>query len=557
MRIDHETAVVNSALWAAAGDALGWMTELGREGTVVARTGKRWVNEPIEWRRRIGGRGGVDVLLPAGTYSDDTQLRLAVCRSMRGRGDFDAEAFARVELTVWPSYALGAGRGSKAAAANLAKRGTNWFSNFFVTKDQNYLRAGGNGAAMRIQPHVWSNPSDISGMVLSVMKDSVSTHGHIHGFGGAVFHALCLSIALNERKIPDLGNWLEILHFLHKLPELLQADGPLSSFWLPAWTQAGDRALKNVIEEFVDEAGADLDLIKPLLDRGVAGYHDILSALGCFDDRYRGSGWKTALAAAALSWICREVEPELAMEAAANALGSDTDTIATMAGALVGAVVGRSPIWTLQDESYLVLQAQRMAAMANGSAEIAFRYPDLSDWRPPASQSDATFAHIGGLAVIGLGAAEIIGKPHAAGGFVWQWLKLPFGQTVFAKRRAGSLPNLDIRQLPVERQPAKLKPMSSSPQLPLPPIASAGFAPVNGDDNGSRQLHSKVKSDAAQADRLDRWTDEVIKSDFDDHVFGRLLNRYIDEVGSIEGAASFVAIIAKAKLSRQRREARR
>ena len=59
------------------------------------------------------------------------------------------------------------------------------------------------------------------------------------------------------------------------------------------------------------------------------------------------------------------------------------------------------------------------------------------------------------------------------------------------------------------------------------------------------------------ADRLDRWTDEVIKSDFDDRLLGQLLNRYIDEEGSIEAAASFVAIVAKAKLSRQRREARR
>lgn len=555
MRVDHENAVVNSALWAAAGDALGWMTELGREGTVVARTGKKRVTEPVEWRRRIGGRGGVDIILPAGTYSDDTQLRLAVCRAMRGRGDFDAETFARIELTVWPSYALGAGRGSKAAAANLAKRSANWFSNFFATKEQNYLRAGGNGAAMRIQPHVWANPLDIGGMVLSVMKDSVSTHGHIHGFGGAIFHAICLSIALGERRIPEIGQWFEILRVMHRLPELLQADGPLSTFWLPAWMQASDRPLKNVIEEFTDEAQTDVERIKPLLDRGIDGYGDILQALGCFDDRYRGSGWKTALAAAALSWISRSEEPELPMLIAANALGSDTDTIATMAGALIGVVADRPPSWTLQDEDYLVYEARRMAAMAKGSTVIPFGYPDLSNWRPPASQSDAIFAHEDRLAIIGLGATEAIGEPHAAGGFAWQWLRLSFGQTVLAKRRVGALQELDIRQLPVERQPAKLKPMSRHPELPLQPTAS--MHPVVRNGNGSHEAQSAPKGEMTRADRLDRWTDEVIKSDFDDRILGQLLNRYIDEEGSIEAAASFVAIVAKAKLSRQRREARR
>src|SRR5258707_2904687 len=74
----RKAAVVSSALWAAAGDALGWITELGREQTVAYRTGtgNSRVKEPVEWRRRIGGRVGPTVPLPAGTYSDDTQLRV-------------------------------------------------------------------------------------------------------------------------------------------------------------------------------------------------------------------------------------------------------------------------------------------------------------------------------------------------------------------------------------------------------------------------------------------------------------------------------------------------
>src|SRR4051812_5768683 len=97
----REQAVVSSALWAAAGDALGWMTELARgESGVVHRTGFPTVSAPVDWQRMIGGRAGPRVDLPAGTYSDDTQLRLAVCRAIRGDGEFDVEAFAKVEVTV-------------------------------------------------------------------------------------------------------------------------------------------------------------------------------------------------------------------------------------------------------------------------------------------------------------------------------------------------------------------------------------------------------------------------------------------------------------------------
>ena len=102
-----------SALWAAYGDALGFITELADSAGVARRGAPYPVEEPVSWQRRIGGRFGATVQLPAGCISDDTQLRLATCRSIRGSGVFDVEMFAKVELPVWASYALGAGRGSK------------------------------------------------------------------------------------------------------------------------------------------------------------------------------------------------------------------------------------------------------------------------------------------------------------------------------------------------------------------------------------------------------------------------------------------------------------
>ncbi len=547
MRLDYETSVVNSALWAAAGDALGWITELGGESTIVARTGYKRVSEPVAWRRRIGGRGGVDVTLPAGTYSDDTQLRLAVSRAIQANGDFDAEAFACVELTVWPSYALGAGRGSKAAASNLSKRGVNWFSNFFATKDQNYLRAGGNGAAMRIQPHVWASRSDTERLTLSVLRDSITTHGHTHGFCGAIFHALCLHETLATGSVVDPARWEDIVRSLTDLLELIKQDGQLSTFWLPAWMSASDRSLAAAIDEFIDEALQDINSVQKLLDMGPNDYGEILYRLGCFEDRYRGSGWKTALAASALAWLFRHEAPESALQRAVNTLGSDTDTIATMAGAILGAVAHRPPDCMLQDRDYLTSEAVRMARISNKRPVETFQYPDLSDWRPPASQGDALQSLSGGFALAGLGCANAEGEAYHAGGFIWQWFKLTHGQTIFAKRRAGTLTEIKHNQLPAKPRLVNIIATMTDQELPFQtPAAKAQFV----DSAKIHQIPQKV-------DRIDRWTDDIIQSGFNDQLLGNLLNRYIDEMGSIEGAASFAAIVAKAKITRQRRETRR
>ena len=111
-KVGRENQVRRSALWAAYGDALGWISELVDEKGLSRRTLGKPLRHPIGWKRRIGGRAGITVDLPVGCYSDDTQLRLATARSIRPDG-FDVEAFSKVELPVWPSYALGGGRSHK------------------------------------------------------------------------------------------------------------------------------------------------------------------------------------------------------------------------------------------------------------------------------------------------------------------------------------------------------------------------------------------------------------------------------------------------------------
>ncbi len=77
---DRRARTRNSMLWAAYGDALGFVSELVGDKVLQKRTGGEPLNHLMAWERRVGGRAGVTVRLLAGSWSDDTQFRLAVSR---------------------------------------------------------------------------------------------------------------------------------------------------------------------------------------------------------------------------------------------------------------------------------------------------------------------------------------------------------------------------------------------------------------------------------------------------------------------------------------------
>ena len=377
----RERAILHSCLWAATGDALGWITELahGTRG-VVRRTGADRVTQPVPWNRVIGGRAGPRVCLPAGTYSDDTQLRLAVSRSIRGDGSFDVEAFAKIEMTVWPTYALGAGRGSKAAAANLARRSVNWFSNFYERGRQKYVSSGGNGAAMRVQPHVWAFDGDSDTLLLNVLRDAIVTHGHPHGFCGAIFHAMCVTDAIRTRTIPAPDSWGQYLDRCLDIGRLIESEPQLSAFWAAEWEMKSGVTLKDAVMQFRDEGHRDLEIVQDIRrDQASECYREVIRELGCLTPQYRGSGWKTALAALALAYFFRDKAIEDALIVAVNELESDTDTIATMTGALLGATVNRVPEWA-RFKMALILLVRRKDCRASQEVRISavFRIPILA-----------------------------------------------------------------------------------------------------------------------------------------------------------------------------------
>jgi ADP-ribosylglycohydrolase len=563
---DLESAIINSALWAAAGDALGWMAELTDEAGLRRRIGVDKISHPVSWRRKIGGMSGTSVQLPAGTYSDDTQLRLAVCRSIRGDGTFDVEAFSKIELPVWLSYSLGAGRGTKAAATNFVRRDVAWYSNFF-TGANGYVGSGGNGAAMRIQPHVWQCAGgNKQGYLGNVVRDAVITHGHMRGILGAVFHADCVAFALREGKAPPPAQWEKFIDGFYAVRKVIDSDPQLSRFWLSSWEAASETRLAAAIKETSDEALFLARRISSMFEASpTASYGEVLDLLDMRSDERRGAGLHSALASAAAAWIHRQESVEFALQDVANEIGSDTDTVATMVGAILGGLTDRTPNWPIQDKSYIVEQARRLAKIARGIPVQNFAYPDLFAWQPPSTQSDAVGKLGDGLAVAGLGKGKPYGEQWKSGGFVWQWIELSYGQTILCKMKAELGGTISAHNLPVQEGRIQGK-------VNRPPVGEGHYQEkfVLDEGKGARAAEQEAMRNNSALGRpaeqsvqrlegrtLDEITDEAIRSNFDPQVVGKCLLEVVDSPKGIERALAFSSIVAKAFLVRNHRGGKR
>lgn len=547
MHSTSKPAILNSALWAAYGDALGFIGEFADPRTLRYRIGADKITQTVPWKRRIGGRFGVTLDLPAGCYSDDTQLRLATARAIRSDGHFDVEAFAKVELPIWRAYSLGGGLSTKAASSSLVRGDVNWFSNFFSEKSASYFNAGGNGPVMRIQPHVWaaSNVEDPKTYLKDVIRNTICTHGHPGALAGSVFHAICLAWTIRNSRVPNPAVWRDANSRLTEIPDLIRRDDELNSFWFPVWRQRANTEMDAALRAVQQEGTEYISIIeKASCNQPDSAYSQVLKDLGGFEAATRGSGIRTAFFACALSWFFRDKPAADALIAAANALGSDTDTIATVAGAILGAVQDSAPTGELADREYIRDQALRLWEVSSASARESFQYPDLLVWKPPQSLVDAVGLSNGHLAIAGLGIAEPAGPKSADSRdktVSWQWLKLKFGQTVLARQRQtlSELSDQNKSQGKALIQTQELKgtaKMNRQPDLFKEP-------------QDGRAARKDIPREEPSIDDL---TDAAINSGFDPELIGRHLLELASRKDGVELTVAYAAIIAKAKRARIR-----
>ncbi|MFD9002170.1 ADP-ribosylglycohydrolase family protein [Streptomyces sp. NPDC059582] len=591
MKSKFEYRIINSARWAAYGDALGFISELTDARGLLRRLGRNvdlggdegaipWGDLPVEawplqrtvdWRRRVGGRQGAFVSLPAGTYSDDTQLRLATCRAIGAGQGFDPEVFAKVELPVWLSYSLGAGRASKHAAGNLA-RGGKWLANTY----SGWTDAGGNGVVIRVQPHAWEGAKSKRSsydVMLEVLKNGLSTHGHPRALASACVYAdLLLQVLRKDRDQVALRDIQYAVEHASRIPELLMNDLELARYTIPAWEGVAAESFgdswNQVIKEMIQRVDQLAELSSSGLDEGqrVDQYFKLLGTWGLFEDEQRGSGVGTLFAALALLFLFPG-DLDTAIRVACGAINSDTDSIATVYGGIAGALIsGPSELpGRIQDDRYIVREAARIAGI---DRRPNFQYPDLLHWQPPQTQADSVLLTQGRKFLTGLGYVESEGPVfEAGGGFNWQWLLLEFGQNVLVKQRENPrevIPGIAGTLLPTTNVGLGRPPRMEDNEVRGDEEIAERLRKASDERKPSYQQQALLDlSDSprvSQVRQQERPVESAIRearaSGMDNETVGRLLLELSREV-SIDAAVAFAAIISQAaRNTRQRRNTR-
>jgi len=561
--MDRKNIIVNSMLWSAYGDAFGYITELcdDKKNLVYRTHGLDHVKELIKWRRKVGGIYGVSVDIPRGCYSDDTQLRLAVCRSIMKNGEFDFETFSKIELPVFLAYGLGVGRGTRVAGESLLKKTIQWNTNFFENEYNSYIDGGGNGGAMRIQPHVWAAPfkASTADLIREIMRDVIITHGHPVAWLGAIFHAIILRETLLTGSCPGPSKWIDIVNESRKITSICQNDQLLKDMWIPNLERLSGKSIAIGISQAITDMTNDINTIDQIMshpsDKNYMPteetYRNVIMAIDAFNPKVRGSATKTALLATYLAYSFSE-DPLKGIELSANALGSDTDTIASMAGAIMGACCQTPPPEKILDFEYIVTEAQRLYDISCEKPVNQFIYPDLLHWSLPKSQIDYVGCLDNSFVIYGLGSLEpqgdVIPQKNVQKSGLLRFFKTSFGQTLLLKYRENPLP-VSRQYLPSKNIPSYSK------------IEKEIIIPMKNDFKPTPSVPKQMSlySDLDQADQnlnIDQLTDSIIRNGFNEMDIGRQLLRYAGANDGLEKAIAFTAIIVKARRARIKKESK-
>jgi ADP-ribosylglycohydrolase len=168
---------------------------------------------------------------PAGTFSDDTQMALAVARALIDEGKSEVESLMRsmgnffVEWSRSPENNRAPGRTCLQGCENLS-RGVVW-------RKAGIRNSKGCGSAMRVAPiglFFWRDPRRL----LEVARaSSLLTHGHDAAIEGAAAAALMVALAMEKKTPRQTYDTLmrecaphseDLRKCLEKIPGLLDAE---------------------------------------------------------------------------------------------------------------------------------------------------------------------------------------------------------------------------------------------------------------------------------------------------------------------------------------------
>ena len=353
--------VAQAYLASSIGDCLGWPFE-GHSKDFPSV--EKWEGDFFAWTKRSGGRFQPYLEhIGAGEYSDDTQLILAVTRSRLRSVDWWND-FSQCELPFWTFYERGGGGATKRAATSWLTSTAPWKSSR-ADAIRKYLSAGGNGVAMRVLPHcaVGANRSDFLGAAYDIMTDGVITHGHPRALLGALAYGFALWYVLKLNRTLHFGELIQAtIENVNSWGTLLSIEARWEG-WMDAINASED--YEKIWHSTVSEMLTLLGKINEGIQAGaLAMDDDVLDSIGARNIKTNGAG--TVSAATAIYFASRyAASPTEGLRRAASAIGSDTDTNASMTGSLLGALSGSG--WFadyapyLQDRQYIETIARSLA----------------------------------------------------------------------------------------------------------------------------------------------------------------------------------------------------
>ncbi|XP_077992279.1 ADP-ribosylhydrolase ARH3-like [Glandiceps talaboti] len=199
----------------------------------------------------------------------------------------------------------------------------------------------GNGGAMRVVPVALFAYHDFEEMVKLAKKTTLLTHFHRHGYNGAILQCAAVHLALHH----DDKSPLDANEFLDKLIEYMdEIEGERSEGTrkkVKGEGSEGDQSDTTSKTLYCDK----LKTVKNLLENKIPKVAEVVEKLG--NDVSAHKSVPTAI----YSFLhCLKPSPNTSTNSLvrtithAISLGGDTDTIATMAGAIAGAYYGMESI---------------------------------------------------------------------------------------------------------------------------------------------------------------------------------------------------------------------
>jgi ADP-ribosylglycohydrolase len=327
-----------SLLWGAVGNALGRPVEGKDPQTVRTYYKATALGNYVKWH---GWKGG-----PIGTITDDTQLTIEVARSLIATdGDFDPADFV-VRLIAWLPIGRGKGRSTVEAIDGLI-RGVAWHDL------GGRLDSAGNGAAMRAAPVglVRALAAEPDSLVRDAILSALPTHAHPVGVAGAVAIAAGVAWCIRER--------------------------------LAGSTHLDSRAFLDFVSQAVDRIEKEPTLErkpggKPVFLRDrIREIADLLTwpdPAAAFAYTYNGAFALESVPAAIYCFLRAPGDSRQVLLIAVNA-GRDADSVASMAGNLVGAWSGAEGLQHQEKSWWDELEyREELIQLADGLADIALRH---------------------------------------------------------------------------------------------------------------------------------------------------------------------------------------